>query len=190
MLNYKKQLNALRALNGINLENKNKLESVMNLQKGSYFLFEKELYLVEEVGVYNEKGFKWNELECYNITADKKVYFEVEKDDEIEMSMTIAEIKLSQINKDADQIEDIADNEEGSIIYNGRLNDRTYEYEDDYGAKWSRNGESFDVYFYDFINKSNECLTVEEWKLAPNEYEYKAYLSKEIFHENITIVKI
>lgn len=184
MLNYRKQLNAMRALDSI--ESKSKMLSVLDLKKGSFFIFEKDLYLVEEVGVYNEKGFKWNELECYNINEDKKVYFEVEKDDEIEMSITLAEIKISQLNKNPDQIEEIADEEEGSINWNGKR----FDYDDDYGAKWSRNGESFEVYFYDFVNKSNECLTVEEWKIDSKEYEYKAYLSKPIFHENITIVKI
>ncbi len=184
MTNYKKQLSVLKTLN--NVEAKNKLISVLDLKKGSFFIYGKDLYTVEEVGVYNEKGFKWNELECYNISKDKRVYFEIEKDDEISVSITLAEIKMSQLNKNADQIEDISDEEEGTVSFNGKV----YEYEDDYGAKWSRNGESYNVYFYDFLNSSNECLTVEEWQTGNNEYEYKAYLSKEIFHEDITIVQI
>lgn len=189
LTNYKKQLNAVRSLN-LSEDNSKKLHSVLELKQGSFFIYEKELYLVEEVGIYNEKGFKWNELECYNINKDQRVYFEVEKDDEIEMSITLKEIKLNQINKTPDQIEEISDNEEGSLIYNGKLTDRTFEYEDDYGAKWSRNGESYKVYFYDFVNRAGEYVTLEEWEIGQNEYEYKAYLSKEIFHENITIVKI
>lgn len=186
MTNYRKQLKALRSLNVDSVIPSSELTNPLDLKIGSYFLYKKDLYLVEEIGTYTEKGgFKWHELECYNISQDKKVYIELENDDELEMYITLKEIKMSELNKTADQIEDISEEESGSVRYNGS----SYEYDDDYGAEWERNGEKYKVYFYDFV-KGKECLTVEEWKIAKGEYEYKAYLSKEIYPEDIRIISL
>lgn len=185
MKNYKKQLSKLRTL-PIN-RNDFSLTQVTELKKGSFFKYKNLLHLVESISIYTDNsGFTWKEFECYCIQEDNIVYFEVEEDDEIEVFVTLKEVSMNQLNKNVNQIEDISENESGSII----VEDIVYEYEDDYKANWRKNDESYKVYFYDFVNKNNKSLflTVEEWNVAKNEYEYKAYISKKISLNEISII--
>lgn len=185
MKNYKKQLSKLRTL-PIN-RNDFSLTQVTELKKGSFFKYKNLLYLVESISIYTDNsGFTWKEFECYCIQEDTTIYIEVEEDDEIEVFITLKEISMSQLNKNEDQIEAISENESGTVMFENVA----YEYEDDYKATWSKNDESYKVYFYDFVNKNNNSLflTVEEWNVAKNEYEYKAYISKKISLNEISII--
>lgn len=189
MKNITKQFSELRKLENPILDKKEKdLLTIEDLKKNSFFIFNKNLYRVVSISFYEEKsGSKWFELECYSIYEDKITYFEYEKDDYIEVSITLKELSMRDLDKDIDQIEEISEEEEGSLYVNGK----EYEYEDDYGAKWHKEGsDSYKVYFYDFIASDNELLTVEEWKISKNKYEYKVYLSKEIRSEDITVISI
>ena len=185
MKNYKKQLSKLRSL-PIDRSDFS-LTQVTDLKKGSFFKYQNLLYLIESVSTYTDNSdFVWKEFECYCIQTDTVIYVEVEEDDEIEVFVTLKEISMNQLNKNEDQIEAISENESGSVIFEGVK----YEYDDDYKATWNKNDESYKVYFYDFVDKVDNsfCLTVEEWNIAKNEYEYKAYLSKQISLNEISII--
>lgn len=184
-MNYRKQFKELRTLKKV--EDCSKY-SVLDLKEGSFFVLESKMYKVISVSTYTEKsGFQWKELECYCINEDTTVYIEIEKDDYIEVYMTIKELSMKDLNKNADQIEEMSEQERGVIVYDNV----NFSYEDDYGATWRKENEIYKVYFYDFesseLKAKGITLTVEEWDLGHNEYEYKAYLSKEIYQDSIKI---
>jgi len=185
MLNkdYHKQISSIRKINNVLDRN---LLTVKDLKQGSFFKYSEAIFEVISISKYTEKsGSFWNEIEAYSIIEDKVIYFEWEEDDYIEASITLKELKMNQLDLSIEEIEEISEKESGSIKYNGNK----YEYEDDYGAKWEKGQESYKVYFYDFI-RGSEILTVEEWKLAKKQYEYKAYISKEIVPKEIHIISL
>lgn len=183
MNNYRKQLKELRTLG--TLTNASELKTIVDLQKGSFFKYKRDLYKVLSVATYTEDGDSWYELECYNISDDSKTYFEWEEDDDVEVNVTLSEVNMRSLDKTLDQIEAISEDEHGSV----RVNGKTYSYDDDYKAKWRKDDQEFKVYFYDFVN-GNEMLTVEEWKVGKGNYEYKAYISKNIYLEDIEVISV
>jgi translation elongation factor P/translation initiation factor 5A len=175
-----------------NLTKKHLDYSIEDLKEGSFFFYNQELLKVKLITTYKDKqGWEWYELECFSINSGKTIYFEYEIDDYIEVSITIKEINFRDLNISSDKIEEMADLESGSIIYDSIK----FNYDDDYSAKWTKKIDNKKieekVYFYDFYStETGLTLTIEEWKEGKGNYEYKAYLSKDINYRDIIIVSI
>jgi hypothetical protein len=120
--------------------------------------------------VYRQGGFKWHELECS--AGDEKFWIEVEKDDELEISITLRKLKLSDLGVSKSELEKIDDTEEGTIDYDGTQ----YEYEDSGKAEFLRDGNTDDAeefYFWDFESEDEQhFLSVEKWSDGSFEASY------------------
>ena len=148
-----------------------------------------QLCQVLDVHRYREKKWEWYEIELFNIESGDTLYLEWEKDDELEVSLNQPPITLRDIGATADEIEEMSDEEEGTIRYDGK----SYEYEDDYGAVFYRGGagEGEPVYVYDFETSDERwCLTVEEWGDERDGYEYEVYVSEYLEPETIEVLVV
>ncbi len=159
--------------------------------------------MILAVGEYREttedyKKFKkdrWQELKCFCLDTGTSHNLEFERDDELEVSITVGESNFdiqyengNQLLRDTDDLDEIAD-KEGKIIHNGI----TYAYEDDYAAKYSRtdfsgDAETENAYFYEFMTKDGSQLTIEVWIDPDGKEEFQVFLSKEVDSEDIEII--
>tara|TARA_R110000765_G_scaffold7963_8_gene26152 strand:+ start:6560 stop:7126 length:567 start_codon:yes stop_codon:yes gene_type:complete len=150
--------------------------SIKELVEGSSFLFEDNIYVVKNVFKYTELkkkktklGDSWNELELFNIDTGETKYMEVEEDDEVLVYFTDEfGIKLRQYQLNGDSLEELVDNE-GQI-------DNIF-YEDDYEARFERNGKEEDLWIMEFETGS-KWLCVEGWEKGDDEYSYEVSLGR------------
>ena len=197
-----RQFDAIRQLSPENLILKRDRwkHNIKDVKETGFLSYEGKTYLVKEVGLYQEfdekyikaSGRPWFELRLFCIDTGEIVNIEWEEDDEIKVSMTLKELKFSDLRDDEgkaideDDLDQIADEEDG-IFFGGKK----FEYKDDYAAKYYRNGvmEGGDVYMYEFESLDGTCLTIEEWQSGGKE-EYKIYLSSQIDVNNIEILSL
>lgn len=122
--------------------------------------------------VYREDGFEWFELE--GESADGKVWIEVEEDDELEVSVSLRKLKLSDLGLEPEKLDAIEKRDKGLIEFEGR----EYEYEDWGKARFLRYGshdQPEKLKYWDFESEDGKWfLGIERW----GEKEYLAYLSQ------------
>ncbi len=127
-------------------------------------------FVVDAHHQYRQGGFKWHELECS--AGNEKFWVEIEKDDELEISITLRKLKLSDLGVSKSELEKIDDNEEGEIVFEGVR----YEYEDSGKAQFLRNGQLEDAeefYFWDFESDDEQhFVSVEKWSDGSFEASY------------------
>ena len=175
------QFDALRAMPEPLPKRERYKYGIEDLGVGAYFRIGGELRQVVSISEYRDKSSKWHELEVFGVETGETNYVEWEKDDEVEISLNGSELSLSDVGVTADQVEEISEEEKGTISYGGR----TYQYDDDYAATYHRGGDGAKggsgekVYFYDFETKDEKwCLTVEEWGDKSEGYEYSVFVSE------------
>ena len=123
---------------------------------------------------YEEDGFFWHELECES--GAEKFWIEIEDDDELTVSLTIRKMKMSEAGLSADQVQEIEEHDEGTIMFEGR----SFEYEECGQAHFYRNGnrssrETF--HYWDFESEDElHFLTVERWGASSYEVHYSEQL--------------
>lgn len=160
--------------------------------------FEGKTWLVVEIGRYEEgkgqKKWTWYELKLFCLETGETKNLEWEEDDAIEVSITTAEIKFSNLTDDEggeideDDLDDIVEKDE-DIKYNGVV----FEYDDDYEARYFRhNGKKSEkVYTYDFQTvDGTRCVSIEEWGSEAEGYEYQIFESHPIDHNDIEIISL
>lgn len=123
---------------------------------------------------YIEDGFTWYELEGER-GATVPVWIEIEEDDELEVSICLRKLKLSEIGVSGSDIEAIEGADKGKLEFEGIQ----YIYEDCGDAVFYRNatraGDGEAVHYWDFESKDGrKYLSVERW----GSKEYLAYLSE------------
>jgi hypothetical protein len=108
-------------------------------------------------------------------------HFEWEIDDELEVCITLDQIKFKRLTDeegqpiDEDDLDQIVEDED-TIVYAGE----TFDYDDDWAAVYRRNGKEEKVYMYEFVNnRSSLFITIEEWQDGDKE-EYRIYISKPV----------
>ncbi|MEA3514337.1 MAG: DUF4178 domain-containing protein [Nanoarchaeota archaeon] len=199
-----RQFNAIRQLSPENLILKKDRwnHTIKDVKKSGFICYDGRTYLVKEVGSYqefdekfvNSSSLPWFELKLFCIDTGEIVNLEWEEDDDIEVSMTLKELKFSDLRDDEreavdeDDLDQIAEEEEG-IFFGGKK----FDYDDDYPAKYYRNSiiEGGDkVYMYEFEAQDGTCLTIEEWQQSGGKEEYKIYLSSQIDVNNIEIISL
>jgi hypothetical protein len=184
-----RQFDAIRAMPEPIASRERYRHGIEEVGTGDYLRVSGELHRVELVSEYREKSSRWHELELFGLESGTPCYVEWEKDDEIEVSVNGPELSLGDIGVTADQIEEMSDEESGSISYDGR----TYHYDDDYGATFHRDGEGEGeaVHFYDFETRDERfCLAVEEWGSASEGYEYAAFVAEYVGPDAVEVVAL
>lgn|GEM_PF-1051094 len=134
---------------------------------------------------YNEDGFVWHELEGEDGT--KPVWIEIERDDELEVSVCLRKLKLSEIGITGGDVEKIEADDKGSIEFEGTQ----YIYEDCGDATFYRDGVQAGsgerVHYWDFETKDgSRYLSVERW----GSKEYVAYLSEPLRPGQIKVFSV
>lgn len=185
--NYTKSFSALREMRDLLPKEERSKLNIKNIKEGSFVKLNGNLCLVKAIFTYSAGNEKWYEYELFAINSGKTIYIEYEEDDRIEMYLTIDSFNMRDLPVSSDDIEDMADEEDGSFNFKGT----TFFYEDDYKATFSRNNESEKVYLYEFSNeKEDTFLTIEEWGSEKDGYEYKAHLSVYLNENNLEIISL
>ena len=175
--------------------------SLEDLELGGFVRYMDRVWKVEEKSRYEEiddrtlqlTGNIWFELKLFCLETGQHLNIEWEKDDEIEVSVTIdrPEIRFRDFRDDeggevdSDDLDQIAKDDD-SIFYEGR----EYEYDDDYKAVFSRSSDSTsdEVYFYDFEASNGTCLTIEEWNGGKKDSDYDIWLSIQAKPDDFTVL--
>jgi hypothetical protein len=170
-------------------------KSINKLAKGGYIEIDGQTYLVSEVSKYLDvkwKSFKkrkndyWvTELLLFNLLTGEKKYIEWEIDDELEMSQTLAQIKIKDIAYEGrpitrSNLEEIAEEENGAIRFDGETFD--YIEDDTWAALYhaEKFEEPLQVRMYEFSSDSGKNLTIELWENEESKPEREAFISREI----------
>jgi hypothetical protein len=122
---------------------------------------------------YVEDGFTWYELEGERGTTP--VWIEIEEDDELEVSICLRKLKLTEVGITGGDVEAIEAKDKGKIEFESIQ----YIYEDCGDATFyrnaSRSGEGERRHYWDFESKDGKhYLSIERW----GSKEYVAYLSE------------
>lgn len=111
---------------------------------------------------YRQGGFVWYELECDRGSA-KKVWVEIEEDDEVEVTITLRKLPMRDMPFTMADLKRIDDQESGSFEFEGRR----YHYEDSDSATFHRYSEEHNsegMYYWDFATDDGEhFIGVERW---------------------------
>ncbi|MDN5871828.1 MAG: DUF4178 domain-containing protein, partial [Nitrococcus sp.] len=110
---------------------------------------------------YREGGFEWTELE--GEAAEGPVWIEVERDDELSVSIALRRLGLADVGLDPAALHGFVKADEGRIEADGG----PYDYEDHGRAEFLRNGDSVHaetVAYWDFESADGRrYLSVECW---------------------------
>jgi hypothetical protein len=163
----------------------------------AFFEYENRTYHVREVNRYEEtsedfktpQGYFIYELTCLCLDTGETTYFEWEKDDELEISMTQDRFSFRNLTDDQgetideDDLDQIADDQDVVI-----LNSEKFWYEDNWAAIFHRKNRQEKVYLYEFENENHtRFLTIEEWS-GSNRDEYRIYTSSPVNPGSISLV--
>ncbi|MCP4481564.1 MAG: DUF4178 domain-containing protein [bacterium] len=112
--------------------------------------------------LYRQGNYYWTELECDN--GKDKVWLELENDDdELEVSITLKKIKLTDLNLTNKKLVKIENDDDGEIIYNNRK----YYYEDSGKAEFLKHADKNSpevYYFWDFeADDEKHFISIEKW---------------------------
>lgn len=208
-MDINEQILALRTLEVLPIDEckKHDIQSVM---QGGFIEFKNDTWKVLKLHRYldvkwknfakRKKDYWITQLELLSLTTSEKIFIDWKVDDELEVCLTDAEIKIRDIqyNKkpltraDIDYIED---EEQGQVNYNGVV----YHYSDD--DTWA--GllyESIDdaknkvnetpLRVYEFESDDDQYLSVEAWYENEDKATREAYLSHSIKSNSIRILQL
>lgn len=163
---------------------------LQDLNVGGFLRYQDKTCIVERAGKYFEfsedfkkkKKYNWTELRLFCIETGETINIEWEIDDDIEISVTLKEIKFRDLKDDegADIDEDDLDEicEKGwEIFYKGKR----FKYDDDYAAKYYRgfSKESDEkLYVYEFLANNKEMISIEEWDSGSGDESYEIFVSR------------
>ncbi len=165
--------------------------------KNSFFEYENSTYFVNDINRYEEtsddfrtlQGYFIYELTCTCIETGRTVYFEWEKDDELEIAMTVENLSFRDLSDDEgqpideDDLDQIADDRD--IIMAGK---EQFIYEDDWACVYHGQERQEKVYMYEFENKTHtRFLTIEEWQGSGRD-KYRIYISVPVDPDSLTLI--
>lgn len=188
-MNFKKSFESLRKLESVITKDHRHRYNISVLRIGSFLKLNGEICLIQNIFTYKEGGDKWYELELLSITSGLTIYIEYEIDDKVDIYLTIGSYKIRDLPVSADDIEEMSEEENGEIRFQGQ----TFYYEDDYQASFSRSGsdKTEKVYLYEFSNEAGDrFLTIEEWKSEDGSYDYSVFISKEVDESAIEVLSV
>ena len=159
---------------------------VEDLTRFSYIAIDGVKYFVSDVQKHEEDDdVIVYELRLLNLQDGKTYYMETEVDelDEVNVYLTTHKVKFRELGISPEELEEIAEKEEGFITYDGVK----YFYEDDYEASATGSSSDDDIYLYEFVEDCDDFgrfMTIEEW----DEGEYDVWLGHEIDPAGIEIL--
>lgn len=111
---------------------------------------------------YRDDDSEWWELECDR--GGSTVWIDMEEDDGWQLSIGLRRVKLRHLGMDMDRLEDMADEGDGSFIWEGE----TYYFEGAGRAQFARNGQTHkaeNLRFWDFETDDGEqYIGIEQWE--------------------------
>jgi hypothetical protein len=167
-----------------------KTHSILNVGVGGILKIENwdengEDVDLEVVGrhTYLEGDSTWFELECE--TGVKKVWIEVEDDDELFIYGTYAKFNFRDIAIDEETLYQIEKKDKGKFEHDGI----TFKYEDCGDAVFYKNGDELAAQtfkYWEFEDKSEKwVLSFEKWK----DNSFDIYLNQRIMPNQLTIYR-
>jgi hypothetical protein len=176
---------------------------ITDVKVGGFLSFRKQNWKVLEKSKYEE--VKWekfgkkknpevtHELKLFSLKTGEIVYLEYSVDDELSIYITEKEVKLRDLNLSRTALDEISEEEEGVVTYNGNF----FDYNDDesWAALYFKDESSTNglkVRFYEFENSSNQTLTVELWQDEDESErpDREAFLSSELLSSEIVVLQI
>lgn len=171
--------------------------TIETVEKGGFFKLDGLTYRVQARNAYREgegpNAWEWWELELLCLQNGETTFIEWEKDDKVEVSMTLRKLSWKDLRDDEggkveeDDLENIV-KEEDDLVYEKT----TFEYDDDSQAIFFRDGEEGEgepVWIVDFEAKDGTKLTIEEWgDEASGDWEYDLSLSRQIDPNDIGVL--
>ena len=124
--------------------------------------------------IYIEGDYSWSELECINANGEK-FWIDIDDDDELVVSIVINKPTLREL-KFSSNLEDIEENESGSVTYIGN----SYQYTDSGDAIFHKYGiekRQERLYYYDFRN-DNYIISVERWENGNGVNDVECFVSQ------------
>jgi len=206
MTDVDSRLAAIRALNPLS-EADRKQHDVTSLLEGGYLELDNQTWRVNKVFCYldvkwdnfkpRKKDYWVTELELFSLETATTRYVEWEVDDELEICQTDSLVKMRDIKFEdktlsRDDLEYIADEEEGVVSYK---NTDYYYSEDDTWAglfiKKKGSKEGVPMRAYEFESDKGTFLTIETWHEEDDERpDREAFISHQIKNNAITILQI
>lgn len=205
------RLNAIRGLSAPSTETSKTL-SITDVNAGGYLEIDGETYLVKQLHRYldvkwknfgkRKKDYWVTELQLFNVLTGASTFLEWEYDDELEICLTLSQVKLRDIlfNNTAitrNDIEAIAEQEHGTVTCKG--NNFHYSDDDTWAALFYRDHvqesntqetEPEKVRMYEFASNNDQYLTIELWENEDDKPEREAFISKEIAERSLKVLQI
>ena len=205
MLNLSERIEAIRQLEPLAPLERNKLQ-IEDLKAGGFLKVKGITFQVKSLGYYLDVKWKdfshrkseyWvTELELLNLHNGEIKYFEWERDDELELSLTeelvkIRDIKFSGNPLSHSHLATIADQEEGTVSFKG-VNFHYVE-DDTWAGRYSKNKrkDGAPMRAYEFEGDNGTFLTVEAWHEDDGERpDREAFLSRPLRVSDIEILQL
>jgi len=132
--------------------------------------------IVKSKNIYREGNSSWFELEC--AAGGTTYWLEVNDDDELEISLTLKKVSLSDVALTEQDLMRFDDEEAGIFEYAGEL----YSYKDSGEAEFLREGRELDkqpFYYWDFCNDNeSKCISFEKWEDGSIDGSYSERLAQ------------
>jgi len=199
---YSKKFDAIRGLAPEMLipEDDRWKTSLQGLSVGGFLRYQGKTWVIERAGKYNEfsddfkkkKKYNWTELRLFCIETGETRNIEWEIDDDIEISVTLKEIKFRDLRDDEgkdideDDLDEICD-KGWEIFYKGKR----FKYDDDYASKYYRDfSEDSDekLYVYDFLAHDKEMISIEEWDSGSGDESYEIFISRSASEDEFEVL--
>ena len=132
--------------------------------------------------VYDQDGYQWYELE--GESGGGTVWLDVERDDELETSITLRRLRLDELGLEEDAVDDLRSG--ATVQFEGQ----SFRMEERGRARFWPNGNQSraeDLEFWDFEGDDDRHdLSIERW----GGQEYRAYLSQRIPPARIKVYRV
>ena len=196
-----KKLDAIRGLKPMTKGERSKF-NITDVCVGGYFSFRKQNWLVLEVNKYeevkwkdfsrNKKGDRVYELTIFSLKTGEVKYIEYLVDDGSEIYFTEQEVKMIDLGVTRAMLEEIAEDGEGEIIFEGR---KYYYSDDETTALLYYRGDTADgipVRCYEFESTDYKYLTVEAWytDTEDDRPSREAYISVDVKEADIEVLQL
>ncbi len=203
MLDIETRLKAIRGLTAPIGETTKPL-SISDINAGGYLEIDGDTYLVKQLHRYldvkwksfgkRKKDYWVTELQLFNVLTGQNTFLEWEYDDELEICLTLSQVKLRDIFFNGNgitrkDIEAIAEQEQGTITCNGTH----FHYSDDdtWAALFYRENtqEPEKVRMYEFASSNDQYLTIELWENEDDKPEREAFISREVSERSVKVLQ-
>lgn len=162
--------------------------SIEDVRPGGYIRFEGKSFRVEGTNEYEREGFRWPELILFRLNDGETVYLEWEKEDEVSVFVTRQKLTFAEVGlQNKERLWEISEEEEGEA----RLDGRVFEYHEDSGVRFFRDGEGEGEPFHQYLfgeDGGRAFVAIEEWGDDDEGYEHSLVLSEYLDPRKIEVL--